>query len=60
MKLNRDERRTCQHYARRGANGNVGCLDCPLVISQEECLCKANISQAEWDAMQKVEVKHNA
>ena len=44
MLLTSEEKRICQKYSKRDADGKVHCFECPLTIGKNEYdyLCKAN------------------
>lgn len=46
MKLTKEEKAICKKFRKRDENNIVHCYECPLVISQRDCLCKANAE--EW------------
>lgn len=49
MRLTPKEREICKQYSKRDENNLVHCYECPLVISIRDCLCKANVSEREYD-----------
>lgn len=40
--LTERQRKICEKYSARGDNGKVRCHECPLVIDERYCMCKAN------------------
>lgn len=49
MTLTEEEKKICNHYRQRFADGKVRCSQCPLVIDTRYCLCKANCTEDEWE-----------
>ena len=47
MKLTKEEKAICDKYSKRDENNKVHCSECPLVISRNDCLCKANAKKDE-------------
>ena len=53
MELGEDEKRICEKYRARDANGRVQCDECPLATDIRWCVCKANITEEEWEEFQR-------
>lgn len=45
MKLTREEKKICNKYKQPDNQGKIQCIVCPLIISIEACICKANVSK---------------
>lgn len=53
MKLTDDEKKICEKYGARDSDNRVHCFECPLTIDTRYCVCKANITEEEWEEYQK-------
>lgn len=48
MRLTAGEKQICDEYGKRDKDGKVHCSECPLAIDTRYCLCKANVTEAEY------------
>lgn len=48
MKLTPEEKEICKEYGKRGADGKVRCSKCPLALDRRLCICKKNVTKAEY------------
>lgn len=48
MTLTEAEQKVCDQYGQVGADGKVHCAECPFVLDNRYCLCKANCTEDEW------------
>ena len=50
MKLTPREQAICDEYSKRGEDGKVHCVDCPLVVEYLDRICYANIDGRTTEA----------
>lgn len=48
MKLTPEEHKICDEYSRADEEGRIHCFECPLAIDTRFCVCKANVTEAEY------------
>ena len=48
MKLTPDEQKICDEYGKRDEYNKVHCYECPLAIDTRYCICKANLTEKEY------------